>query len=118
MRRSLILLFAATLTLAAGQRQSVMSVSAVVRPGARIEVHSATAITARLTLYRNTQAMIWAAADSCGAPQQPKVLSNSGVHSLTFTAEEVAGKNLFCLVSTDGAVRTSQYVNVTNSVSK
>ncbi len=92
---------------AGGQRHAIISVSAVVRPAARIEVQSATAVTVFATMYSNAEGMVWAAAGTCAAPENPKVLAASGIHHLSFTPEEVQGKNLVCLSSSDGVLHTS-----------
>jgi hypothetical protein len=117
MRLLLAFLLAASASLA-GQRQAPLLVSATVRPAARIAADSAFAVTVGVTLNPNTQALVWAAVDACGTPHNPIVLTASGIHRVSFAPADVAGRNLFCVVSTDGAVRASQYVSVTTTVSE
>lgn len=99
------------LALAAGQVHAAISVSAVVRPVAKIEVQSANAITIAVTLYASATAVAWMAADTCSAPdqapEQAKIIPGSGIHHLSFSPEEVQGKNLICLSSSDGVLHTS-----------
>jgi len=97
----------AGLVLAGGQKSATISVSAVVRPAARLEVQSATSVTVGLTMYPNAQALVWTAAGSCGAPENPKVITSSGIHQLSFSQEEVQGKDMVCLTSSDGILKTS-----------
>jgi hypothetical protein len=103
----LIFLIMATEIFASGQKRATLSVSAFVRPAARIEVQSTTAVTVAVTMAPNAEAVVWAAAGSCSSPENAKVLSASGIHHLSFTPEDVNGKNLICLASTDGVLRTS-----------
>lgn len=88
-------------------RQSRMQVSAIVLPAARLDVQSATALTVRVTMYPNAQALVWTASGSCGAPDRSKVIQSSGIHQLAFSFEEVAGKDRVCLASSDGVLHTS-----------
>ena len=96
----------AGLALAGGQKHATRSVSAVVRPSARIEVQSTTSIIVGVTLSANAEALVWAAADSCSLPENPKVIPTSGIHHLSFTPQEVLGKNMVCLTSGDGSLRS------------
>ena len=50
---------------------------------------------------------VWTAAGSCEAPENPKVIPSSGFHQLSFSPEEVQGKDMVCLTSSDGVLRTS-----------
>jgi len=79
----------------------------VVRPAARLEVLSASSIIVGVTMYPNAQALVWTAAGSCGAPENPKVIPTSGIHQLSFSPDETQGKNLVCLTSSDGILKTS-----------
>jgi hypothetical protein len=103
----LLLLSAASEIFASGQRSVTLRVSAVVRPAARLEVHSPTSVTAGVTMYPNTQALVWAANGACGEPENPKLIPDSGFHNLSFSPEEVQGKDRVCLTSSDGVLKTS-----------
>jgi hypothetical protein len=94
------------LMFAGGQKSTTISVSAVVRPAARIEVQSATSVTVGVTMFPNVEALVWTAAGSCSAPESPQVISSSGIHHLSFSPEEGRGKNMVCLTSSDGVLRT------------
>lgn len=91
----------------AGEKHAILYVSAVVRPAARIEVQSATSVTVGVTMYANAEALVWAATGSCSSPESPKVIPDSGIHQLNFSPEEIQGKNMVCLASSDGVLRTS-----------
>jgi hypothetical protein len=92
---------------AGGQKSATIFVSAIVRPAARLEVQSATSVTVGVTMYPNAQALLWTAAGSCGVPENPTVIPGSGIHHLRFSPEEVRGKNMVCLSSSDGVLHTS-----------
>jgi hypothetical protein len=92
---------------AGGQTHAIINVSAVVRPAARIEARSATAVTVFATLYPNVEGLVWAAAGSCSSPKNPRAFAASGFHHLSFSPEEVRGKNMICLASSDGMLHTS-----------
>jgi hypothetical protein len=102
-----ILLTLTPLAFAGGQKTATISVTATVRPGAKIEVHSASSITIGVTMYPNAQALVWTATGSCGTPENPKVIASSGIHQLSFSPDEAQGKNLVCLTSSDGILKTS-----------
>jgi hypothetical protein len=106
MKASLISLIMAAQIFAGGQKSATIFVSAVVRPAARLEVHAATSVTVGVTMYPNAQALVWTAAGSCGAPENPTVIPGSGIHHLSFSPEEVQGKNMVCLSSSDGVLHT------------
>jgi hypothetical protein len=106
MKAFLIFLILATQIFASGQKSAPLSVTAFVRPAARLEVQSATSITVGVTMYPNAQALVWMAVASCGAPENPKVIPSSGIHHLSFSQEEVRAKNMVCLTSSDGLLRT------------
>jgi hypothetical protein len=106
MNTILIFVVVAGLAFAGGRKSASISVSAVVRPSARLEVQSATSVTVGVTMYPNAQALVWTAAGSCGTPESPKVIPDSGIHHLSFSPEEVQGKDLVCLTSSDGVLRT------------
>jgi hypothetical protein len=101
-----ISLIMATQIFAGGQKSSTISVSAFVRPAAGLEVQTATSVTVGVTMYPNAQALVWTSAGSCGAPENPKVIPSSGIHHLSFSPEEVQGKDMVCLVSNDGVLHT------------
>jgi hypothetical protein len=92
---------------AGGVRQAPLHASVAVRPAARLEVQSATAVTVRVTMYPNTQALVWTATGTCGVPNNAHVISMWGIHQLLFTPEEVAGKDRVCLTTSDGILTTS-----------
>jgi hypothetical protein len=92
---------------AGGQTHAIINVSAVVRPAARIEVQSATSISIFATMYPNVEGLVWAAAGSCSSPENPGTFGASGRHQVSFSSEEVQGKNLVCFVSSDGLLHTS-----------
>ena len=110
MKAFLISLIMTTQIFAGGQKSAPLSVTAFIRPAARLEVQSATSITAGVTMYPNTQALVWTAAGSCGAPENPKVIASSGIHHLSFSPEEVHAKDMVCLTSSDGVLRTSAHL--------
>jgi len=87
---------------AASERKATLQVSAVVLPAARIEVQSSTAVTVRVTMYPNVSVSVWTDTDTCNAPNNPKTISTPGIYQLIFTSAEVQGRNIFCLVSSDG----------------
>ena len=89
----------------AGQKTATMHVSVVVRPGAKIEVLSRTSMVVGVTMYPNAQALVWMGAGSCGAPENPTVIPGSGIHHLSFSPEQVQGKDIVCLTSSDGILR-------------
>ena len=97
----------ATHIFAGGQKSATIFVSAFVRPAARLEVKAATSVTVGVTMYPNAQAVVWMAAGTCGAPENPKIIPSSGIHDLSFSPEEAQGKNMVCLTSSDGVLRTS-----------
>jgi hypothetical protein len=107
MKAFLIFLIMATEIFAGGQKSATLSVSAFVRPAARLEVQSATSVTVGVTMYPNAQALVWTAAGSCGAPDNPKIIPSSGIHQLSFSPEEVQGEDRVCLTSSDGILHTS-----------
>lgn len=107
MKALLIFLIMATEIFASGQKSATLRVSAVVRPAARLEVQSATSVTVGVTMYPNAQALVWMAAGSCTAPDNPKVIPSSGIHQLSFSPEEVQDKDMVCLTSSDGILKTS-----------
>ena len=92
---------------AGGQTHAALAVSALVRPAARIEVQSATAITVFATMYPNIEAWVWPAAGPCSSPENPQVIAASGFHRLSFSREEVQGKNMICLASSDSLLHAS-----------
>lgn|GEM_PF-4557472 len=92
---------------AGGESRANLAVSAVVRPAARIEVQSATAVTVFVTMYPNAEGLVWAAGGSCSSPENPKVIATSGIHQLSFSREEVQGKDTICLTSSDGVLHAS-----------
>jgi hypothetical protein len=106
MDKALIFLLTAGLACAGGRKSATLSVSAVVPPAARLEVQSATSVSVGVTMYPNAQALVWTATGSCGVPENPKVILSSGIHQLSFTPEEVQGKDMVCLTSSDGVLRT------------
>jgi hypothetical protein len=91
----------------AGQRQATLSVSAVVRPFARVEVQSMTSVTVSVTMAPGVQVLVWPGEDSCSQPENSRVISTSGIHALGFSAQEVLGKTMVCLSSSDGLLRSS-----------
>jgi hypothetical protein len=105
MKASLIFLMMTVQIFASGQKSATLSVTAFVRPAARLEVQSATSVTVGVTMYPNAQALVWTAAGSCGAPENPKVIPSSGIHHLSFSPEEAQGKDMVCLTSSDGVLR-------------
>ena len=107
MKALLIFLIMATAIFAGAQTSGTLSVSVFVAPSARLEVQAANSVAVGVTMYPNAQALVWAAADSCGTPENPKVIPNSGIHYLNFSPEEVQGKNMVCLTSSDGVLHTS-----------
>lgn len=90
-----------------GQRTATISVSAVVRPAARLEVPSAASVGVAVTMFPDTQARVWVAAGSCGTPENPKVILESGLHRVGFSSAEVEGKDRVCLATSDGILQTS-----------
>ena len=88
----------------AGQSRATLSVSAVVRPFARLEVHSLASVTVSVTMPPGVQVLVWLGEDSCSQPGDSKVISNSGIHALSFSAAEVLGKTMVCLSSSDGVL--------------
>ena len=92
---------------AEGQTHTALAVSAVVRAAARIEVQSATSFTVFATMYPNAEGLVWPAEGFCSAPENPKVIAVSGLHHLSFSREEVQGKDMICFVSSDGLLHTS-----------
>jgi hypothetical protein len=106
MKAFLISLIMATQIFASGQKSATISVSAFVRPAARLEVKAATAVTVGVTMYPNAQAVVWMAAGSCGAPENPRIIPTSGIHDLSFSPEEAQGKDTVCLTSSDGVLHT------------
>jgi hypothetical protein len=90
-----------------GQTHAVIHVSAVVRPAARIDVLSATAVSVFATMYPNVEGLVWTAAGSCSSPENPKTFGASGLHQVSFSSEEVQGKNLVCFASGDGLLHAS-----------
>jgi hypothetical protein len=107
MKTFLIFLIMAAQMFAGRQKSATISVSAFVRPAARLEVQSATSITVGVTMYPNAQALVWMAAGSCTAPENPKVILSSGIHQVSFSPEEMQGKDIVCLTSSDGILKTS-----------
>ena len=105
MKTFVISLIMATQIFAGGQKSATLRVSVVVRPAARLEVRSATSVTVGVTMYPNAQALVWTAAGSCGTPENPKVIPSSGIHNLSFSPEEVQGKDMVCLTSSDCVLR-------------
>ena len=95
---------------AGGQTRATLTVSAVVRPGARIEVQSATTVTVFATMYSNVEGLVWAAAGSCSSPENPKIIAASGFHPVIFSAEEVQGKNMVCFASSDSVLHASAHL--------
>ena len=92
---------------AASGRNATLHVAVVVPPAARLEVQSATELTVRVTMYPNVEALVWMATGACGVPDNPKVISTSGIHQLSFSPEQAAGKDRFCLLSGDAILKTS-----------
>jgi hypothetical protein len=92
---------------ASGQTRATLAVSAVVRPAARIEIQSATAVTVFATMYPNVEGLVWAAAGSCSSPENPKVIATSGIHQLSFSSEDVQGKDTICVASSDSVLHAS-----------
>jgi hypothetical protein len=107
MKAFLVFLIMATEIFAGSQASGILSVSAFVAPAARLEVQAANLVAVGVTMYPNAQALVWTAAGSCGTPENPKVILSSGIHYLSFTPEEVQGKNMVCLTSNDGVLHTS-----------
>ena len=101
------LLAVAGMAFAGGQTHAVIQVSAVVHPAARIEALSASAVTVFATMYPSVEGLVWAAAGSCSAPENPQVIARSGLHQVSFGAADVQGKNLVCFASGDGLLHTS-----------
>ena len=97
----LIFLALAGLLFAGGQTSATLRVSAVVLPAARLEVQSATSVKVGVTMYPNAQALVWTAAGSCRTPENPKVITSSGFHDLSFSPEEAQGKDVVCLTSSE-----------------
>jgi hypothetical protein len=95
---------------AGGQTRANLAVSAVVRPAARIEVQSATAVTVFATMNPNVEGLVWATADSCSSPENPKIIAASGFHAVSLSGAEVQGKNIVCFVSSDGVVHASAHL--------
>jgi hypothetical protein len=95
---------------AGGQTRATLTVSAVVRPAARIEVQSATAVTVFATMYSDVEGLVWAAAGSCSSAENPKVIAASGLHPVIFSDEEVQGKNMVCFVSSEGVLHASAHL--------
>ncbi len=91
----------------AGQKQATLSVSAIVRPFARLEVHSATTVTVSVTMAPGVQVLVWVGEDSCSQPGNSKVILTSGIHALSFSAQEVLGKTTVCLSSSDGLLHSA-----------
>lgn len=110
MKHLLVSLLIAGCALGASQKTATMHVGVIVRPGAKIEVRSRTSVVVGVTMYPNAQALVWTAAGSCGAPQNPKVIPSSGIHHLGFSLEEVQAKDMVCLTSSDGVLRTSAHL--------
>ena len=107
MKAFLISLVMATEIFAGGQTSGTLSVSAFLAPSARLEVQAANSVTVGVTMYPNALALVWTATGSCGTPENPKVIPSSGIHYLSFSPEEVQGKNMVCLTSSDGVLHTS-----------
>jgi hypothetical protein len=97
----------AGIAFAGAQRSATISVSATVRPAARLDVQSAASVGVSVTMFPNTNARVWAASGSCGTPENPKVILESGIHRLSFTPAEVEGKDRVCLATSDGILQTS-----------
>lgn len=102
-RRALLAVVFASLLLARSTK-STISVSAVVRPAARIEVLAPGSAQIGVTMYPNAQALVWTAAGSCGEPVNPQVIASSGISQLSFDPQ---GKDRLCLITTDGILKTS-----------
>jgi len=90
----------------AGQKQATLSVSAVVRPFAHVEVHSLTSVTVSVTMPPGVQVLVWVGDDSCSQPGNSKVILTSGIHALNFSAQEVLDKTIVCLSSSDGLLHS------------
>jgi len=91
----------------AGQRSAPLRVSVIVRPAAKIEVHSSAAVTIGLTMFPTARALVWLAAGGCATPESPQVLSSSGYFDLAFSDSQAQGRDRVCLETTDGVLRSS-----------
>jgi hypothetical protein len=107
MRYLFLAALAASQIFAAGVKKTTLHVSVIVRPAARLEVQSSTAVILRSVPNVDTQVWVWTAVDICDTPLAQRVIPDPGVHQVLFTAAEVAGKNLVCAESTDGAIHAS-----------
>jgi hypothetical protein len=58
-------------------------------------------------MYPNVEGLVWAAAGSCSSPQNAKAFAASGLHQVSFSLEEVHGKDTICFASNDGMLHTS-----------
>lgn len=92
---------------AGGQTHTALAVSAVVRPAARIEIQSATAVTVFATMHPNIAGLVWPAAGACSSPERPQVIAALELHHLTFGPQEVQRKNMICVASSNGLLRAS-----------
>ena len=108
MKAFLILLIMAGEMFADGQKSGTLFVSAFLAPSARLEVQAPNSVTIGVTLYPNAHALVWMAVGSCGIPENPKIILSSGFHRLSLSPEEMQGKNMVCLTSSDGVLRTSE----------
>jgi hypothetical protein len=106
-RLCLNLLVVTGMAFAGGQSHAIIHVSAVVRPAARIDVLSTTAVSVFATLYPNVEGLVWAADGSCASPENPKTFGASGRHEVSFSSEEMQGKNVVCFASGDGLLHAS-----------
>jgi len=95
----------------AGQKQAVLSVSAAVAPFARLDVRSATSVTVSVTMAAGVQVLVWVTEGSCSQPVDSKVIVASGIHALSFSAQEVLRKTMVCLSSSDGLLRGARSVS-------
>src|ERR1700687_1170100 len=102
MKAFVIFLVMATEIFARSQASGTLFVSGFVAPSARLEVQAANSVAVGVTMYPNVHALVWTAAGSCAAPENPKVILSSGIHNLSFSPEEVQGKSMVCLPSSDG----------------
>jgi hypothetical protein len=91
----------------AGQKQATLSVSAVVRPFARVEVHSLTSVTVSVTMAPGVQVLVWRGDDFCSQPGNFQVILTSGIHELSFSAQEGLDKTIVCLSSSDGLLHSA-----------
>src|SRR5437016_4986835 len=107
MKPFLVFLIAIVCAFGSGEKRATMRVTAYIRPNARIEVQSRTSLIIGVTMYPNVESLLWTATGSCGAPDHPKIISNSGIHHVSFDLEELVGKDLVCLISSDGTLKTS-----------